>query len=97
MINRKHFYWTLAVLGLFVIALVFTVSPAQAQRGKRPQKIESTDPALRLEGYAKHLEMTESSPFKGETWYHIGPKNVRRYDRSFFRDLGVRIVLRCSQ
>ncbi|UCE40140.1 MAG: hypothetical protein JSV17_11810, partial [Candidatus Aminicenantes bacterium] len=76
MISRKRLCWIVAVLGLFVIALAFTVSPAQAQRGKRPQKIESTDPALRLEGYVKHLEMTESSPFKEETWYHIGPKNV---------------------
>ena len=76
MIYRKRLYWTAAILALFVIALVFAVSPVQAQRGKRPQKIESTNPELRLKGYAKHLEMTESSPFNKEKWYHIGPKNV---------------------
>jgi photosystem II stability/assembly factor-like uncharacterized protein len=76
MINRKRLFWTAAILGLFVLTLVFAVSPVEAQRGRRPQRIQSTDPELRLKGYEKHLEMTKSSPFKGEKWYHVGPTNV---------------------
>ncbi len=76
MINRKRLFWTAAILGLFVLTLVFAVSPVEAQRGRRAQRIQSTDPELRLKGYEKHLEMTENSPFKGETWYHVGPTNV---------------------
>jgi len=76
MINRKRLGWTVAIIGLFALTLVFVVSPVQAQRGKKPQKIQSTDPTLRLKGYEKHLQMTESSPFNKEKWYHIGPKNV---------------------
>ncbi len=76
MINRKRNFLSVAILGVFVLALIFAVSPVQAQRGKKPQGIESTDPALRLQGYEKHLEMTESSPFKDDKWYHIGPTNV---------------------
>jgi photosystem II stability/assembly factor-like uncharacterized protein len=64
-------------LGLCGFLLVVLLSPVQAQRAqKKPQTIQCTNPALKLEGYEKHLEMTESSPFNKLEWSHIGPKNV---------------------
>ncbi len=57
------------------VVIAFLVAPAPAQKAKG-KVIESTDPALRLEGYTKHLEMTESSEFNKLKWYHIGPTNV---------------------
>jgi len=76
MINPRRFSLKVLCLGLFILAFVFLTSPIQAQKSKNPQRIQNTDPALRLNGYEKHLEMTESSPFNKEKWYHIGPQNV---------------------
>ncbi len=76
MINPKRMNWTVLCVVLFVLALVVFNSPIQAQKAKNPQRIQNTDPALRLDGYQKHLEMTEKSPFNKAKWYHIGPTNV---------------------
>jgi photosystem II stability/assembly factor-like uncharacterized protein len=38
--------------------------------------VQSTDPALRLAGYAAHLEMEKNSPFNKLKWSFIGPTNV---------------------
>jgi photosystem II stability/assembly factor-like uncharacterized protein len=59
-----------------VLALGFFAARGQAEKSKNPQRVYSTDPAFRLQGYAKHLEMTENSPFKKLNWSHIGPQNI---------------------
>jgi len=41
---------------------------ASGKKAKKPQRIINTDPALRLTGYAKHLEMTKSSPWTKLKW-----------------------------
>ncbi len=76
MISRKQSLWTVAFFSLCISVLVFLVSPVLAKKDGNPQKIHSTDPTLRLQGYEKHMEMTESSPFNKLAWSHIGPKNV---------------------
>jgi photosystem II stability/assembly factor-like uncharacterized protein len=76
MINPKKIKWTVLCVGLSILVLVVLNSPIQAQRAKNPQKIQNTDPALRLDGYRMHLEMTEKSPFTKEKWAHIGPTNI---------------------
>ncbi len=76
MIYLKRMNWTSLCLGLLIMALVVLTAPIQAQKANNPQRIQNTDPALRLDGYGKHLEMTENSPFNKEKWYHIGPTNV---------------------
>jgi photosystem II stability/assembly factor-like uncharacterized protein len=47
-----------------------------AQRQSQPKVIQSTDPALRLEGYQTYLEMMKDSPFKNLKWSFLGPTNV---------------------
>jgi len=76
MINQKRINWTVLCVGLFILALAVLSSPIQAQKEKNPQRIQNTDPALRIDGYETHLEMTKNSPFNKEKWYHIGPTNV---------------------
>ena len=47
-----------------------------APKAVKPQRIQATDPALRLSGFAAQRAMTESSPFRSLSWSHIGPTNV---------------------
>jgi photosystem II stability/assembly factor-like uncharacterized protein len=73
---QKQSFWTAVLVSLCVLFLVFFVSPVQAKKDSSQERIYSTDPALRLHGYEKHLEMTSNSPFNELMWSHIGPKNV---------------------
>jgi photosystem II stability/assembly factor-like uncharacterized protein len=41
-----------------------------------PARVTSTDPALRLKGFAEHQAMKAASPFKDLKWQFLGPKNV---------------------
>lgn len=72
----KHFSRTFVLFSVFTLALLLLAAPAPAQKSQKGKVIESTDPDLRLKGYEKHLDMTESSPFNKAMWYHIGPTNV---------------------
>jgi photosystem II stability/assembly factor-like uncharacterized protein len=76
MISRKRMHRPLVFSVVLAVAVVFLAAPAPAQRAKKQSVIESTDPALRLDGYRKHLEMTESSAFNKLKWEHIGPTNI---------------------
>jgi photosystem II stability/assembly factor-like uncharacterized protein len=51
-------------------------APKAAAAGAQPQRITSTDPALRLKAFADHQAMTSASPFKDLKWQFLGPKNV---------------------
>ena len=55
------------------ISLVLAGAP---QKKAGLVRVQSTDPALRLNGYAAHLEMEKNSPFNKLAWSHIGPTNV---------------------
>ncbi|MGE5198472.1 MAG: hypothetical protein ACM3H9_02445, partial [Rhodospirillaceae bacterium] len=50
--------------------------PAAKGAVPAPQRITSTDPALRLRGSEQHEAMKPASPFKDLTWQFLGPKNV---------------------
>ena len=50
--------------------------PAAKAGTAAPQRITSTDPALRLKGFEQHQAMTQASPFKDLTWQFLGPKNI---------------------
>jgi hypothetical protein len=77
MISQKQFYRTTAFLCVFILALTFFTSSLPAKKAKKPQRIHSTDPALRMKWFSQHVEMKKNTPFKDLKWQHIGPKNVR--------------------
>jgi photosystem II stability/assembly factor-like uncharacterized protein len=60
---------------LLIIAL-FLAFPLSGQKPAKPQRVQSTDPALRLDGFVAHQELVKSSPFNKLKWSHIGPTNV---------------------
>lgn len=76
MISQKQSYRVRAFLCVFILTLTFFTSPLPAKKVKKPQKIHSTDPALRMKWFGQHEEMKKNTPFKDLKWQHIGPKNV---------------------
>lgn len=60
-------------LSLTVLALAILVFPQQAKKAVR---ITNTDPTVRLDAYAKHVEMKAASKFKDLKWQFLGPKNI---------------------
>ncbi|MCK4431854.1 MAG: hypothetical protein KAW19_11220, partial [Candidatus Aminicenantes bacterium] len=61
---------------LCIIAIALLISPMQAKKIKKPQRIHSTDSALRLKWFDQHVEMKQNSKFKDLKWQHLGPTNV---------------------
>lgn len=57
-----------------ILCMILFVLLSYVKMQARPQKkIESTDPALRLNWFKQHTDMKESSIFKGLKWRFIGP------------------------
>jgi len=73
---RKRVFRMLVVASTSLVVSVFLVGMSPAQKAKRGQVVQSTDPALRLQGYEQHLEMARSSDLGKLEWSHIGPANV---------------------
>jgi len=71
-IFRKRPLFVLACL----VAIVLLFLPLQAKKAKAPERIHSTDPALRMKWFDQHVEMKKNSSHKDMTWQHIGPQNV---------------------
>jgi len=63
-------------LGLAIAFSAILLVPLQAQKAKEPQRVQNSDPMLRLKGFEKHQEMLKTSPFKALNWQYVGPKNV---------------------
>ncbi|MCP2606618.1 hypothetical protein NLC27_03595, partial [Candidatus Aminicenantes bacterium AC-708-I09] len=59
------------ILTLILVFTLFLPVPA-----KKLKPLCCTDPALRLEGFEKHMKMLEISPFKDLKWQFIGPTNI---------------------
>ena len=76
MISQRQFYRVMVFLCVVTLALIFFTSPLPAKKVKKPQRIHSTDPALRMKWFGQHVEMKKNTPFKDLKWQHIGPKNV---------------------
>lgn len=76
MISQRQFYRVMSFLCVLILALTFFMSPLSAKKAKKPQRIHSTDPALRMKWFGQHEEMKKNTPFKDLKWQHIGPKNV---------------------
>jgi photosystem II stability/assembly factor-like uncharacterized protein len=76
MISQKQVYRVAAFFCVFILALAFFASPLPAKKAKTPQRIQCTDPALRMKWFSNHLEMKKNTPFKDLKWQYIGPKNV---------------------
>ena len=76
MISQKRISRSMAFLCVFAIVLFLLMSPLPAKKAKNPQRVHSTDPALRMKWFDQHVEMKKDSPFKDLKWFHVGPKNV---------------------
>ena len=67
----------LALTGLAALCFVFLLSPLAAQKSAAPAKrVASTDPQIRIQGFAQQTAMTAASPYKDLKWQFVGPKNV---------------------
>jgi photosystem II stability/assembly factor-like uncharacterized protein len=73
---RKEKGHRMAILGWLVLVSFSLTFARPAQKAVKPQRVQSTDPALRLTGFAAQLEMEKNSPFNKLKWSHIGPTNV---------------------
>jgi hypothetical protein len=49
---------------------------ARAPQSAAQAPMTSTDPGLRMKGFARHQVMAQVSPFKDLKWQWIGPKNI---------------------
>jgi photosystem II stability/assembly factor-like uncharacterized protein len=60
------------------VAIPLIVLPVLAFgiQAKKPARIQSTDPALRLKGFEQYQEMKRTSPYKDLKWQFVGPTNV---------------------
>jgi photosystem II stability/assembly factor-like uncharacterized protein len=76
MISQKQFYRVTAFLCVLALALVFFTSSLPAKKAKKQQRIQSTNPALRMKWFGQHQEMKKNTPFKDLKWQHVGPRNV---------------------
>lgn len=56
-------------------ALVLFAALAVAASGQAPAA-PAADAQFRLAGYARHVEMTGSAPFKAQSWRFLGPTNI---------------------
>ncbi len=59
-----------------LVAMVLLFLPLQAKKVKAPERIHSTDPALRMKWFDQHVEMKNNTPHKDMIWQYIGPQNV---------------------
>jgi photosystem II stability/assembly factor-like uncharacterized protein len=73
---KRHHRQHQVFLGLWVLAVLAVSGVLLGQKAARPVRVQSTDAAARLTGYDALLSMTDSSPYKGLSWSHIGPTNV---------------------
>ena len=77
-VRKSKLVFAAALLAL--PALVAAQSPKPAAKAttvaQAPSRITSTDPALRLKGFADHQALKAASPFKDLKWQYLGPKNV---------------------
>lgn len=64
------------LISLLALSMILLIVPLSAQKSKTHKRIQSTDPALRLEWYDQHVDMKENSSFKDLKWQHIGPTNI---------------------
>jgi photosystem II stability/assembly factor-like uncharacterized protein len=77
MISKRKFFWLQAlIVCLCLLSMTLLAFPVQAKKAKTPERIISTDPALRLQWFEKQLEMKKNSPYKDLKWQFLGPKNV---------------------
>ncbi len=63
LVRKASFLGTASILALPTLAV-------------SQQRIQSTDPDLRLQMYEAHVAMVEASPFKDHPWQFVGPTNV---------------------
>src|SRR4030042_3009832 len=75
MLKRHHPRFRV-IFGLLLWAGLSLSGTLLGQKTGKPLRVQSTDPALRINGFETSLEMAKSSPFTGMNWSHIGPTNV---------------------
>ncbi|MFH0992347.1 MAG: hypothetical protein V1799_20295 [bacterium] len=61
---------------LLAFCILLSFSILTAFQAKKPVRVQSTEPGLRLKGYEQHQEMTKQSSFKDVKWQFVGPTNI---------------------
>ena len=59
-----------------VFSLVFLSLLSLPALSVAQERIQSTNPELRLQMYEAHVALTEASPFKNHPWQFVGPTNI---------------------
>ncbi len=74
--RRAHHRRLKRLFSFFLILLIGSLGLLLSQQAKKPARIQSTPPEVRLQGWQAHLEMKNASPFKNLRWQFLGPTNV---------------------
>ncbi len=64
------------LLIIFMVLFISSLGLLLSQQAKKPARIQSTPPEVRISGWEKHLEMKKSSPYNTMQWQFLGPINV---------------------
>jgi len=77
MISQRKLSWLRAlIVCVCVMSIALIAFPQQAKKAKVPERIHSTDPAVRLKWFDQHQEMKKNSPYKDLKWQFLGATNV---------------------
>lgn len=74
--RRAHHKAFNRLIIIFMVLFISSLGLLLSQQAKKPTRIQSTPPEVRLKGWEKHLEMKSASPFKDLLWQFLGPINV---------------------
>ncbi|MEW5900481.1 MAG: hypothetical protein AB1715_03355 [Acidobacteriota bacterium] len=74
--SRNRALRSVTIFGLAACVCLGLAGLLPGQKAAKAQRVQSTDPALRLNGFEAFLEMAKNSPFSNLVWSHVGPTNI---------------------
>ncbi len=74
-LHRCGFCFLCAII-VTALALSVAAQSSRSTAGQGRQKVESTDPALRLKWFDQHMALKAGTPFKDLKWRYVGPETI---------------------